>query len=132
MNEDTVLSGTERILFVDDEPMLTALAMAMLGSLGYLVETKTSATEALELFRNDPHSFDLVITDQTMPEMSGAEMVLEMMSVRPDIPVILCSGYSEALDTELAKSLCVKDFLLKPVNQETLARAIRKALDDKE
>ncbi len=110
MHDNVIQRGTERILFVDDEPMLTALAKAMLGGLGYQVETRTSAVEALELFSQCPEVFDLVISDQTMPRMSGMEMALKMMKVRPEIPIILCSGYSEAVDSKLARELRIKDF----------------------
>lgn len=132
MHDNVIQRGTERILFVDDEPMLTALAKAMLGGLGYQVETRTSAVEALELFSQCPEVFDLVISDQTMPRMSGMEMALKMMKVRPEIPIILCSGYSEAVDSKLARELRIKDFLLKPISQKAFASAIRKALDEKQ
>ncbi|MDO8943497.1 MAG: PAS domain S-box protein, partial [Desulfobacterales bacterium] len=93
--EEAVVGGRERILFVDDEPSIEFLGKHMLGSLGYEVTTCGTAIAALELFRSDPSTFDLVITDMTMPLMTGDRMALEMMRLRPDLPVIICTGFNE-------------------------------------
>jgi CheY-like chemotaxis protein len=91
---DTLPGGTERILFVDDEIILTELGKELLESLGYTVFAKTSSLEALETFRADPYGFDLVITDRTMPSLRGEELAREVIALRPGMPIILCTGYS--------------------------------------
>ena len=122
-------SGHEHILFVDDEPDLANLAVVMLGRLGYQVVAKTNSMDALALFRDDPQEFDLVITDMTMPGMTGDRLASELISIRPDIPVILCTGYHEHLTEEKANELGIKEFILKPVDLRTLSEVIRKVLD---
>ncbi len=122
--------GSERILFVDDEFVLVNLYVTMLSSLGYEVDSRTSSLDALELFREDPGKFDLVITDMTMPDMTGDRLAEELMSIRHDIPVILCTGYSEHISEEKAKEIGIKKFILKPLDMKTLPRTIRKVLDN--
>ena len=124
-------TGHESILFVDDEPTISALGMHMLESLRYDVTAITSSTEALELFRNQPEKFDLVITDMTMPYMTGDTLSAEIMQIRPDIPVILCTGFSSRMDEEKAKKLGVKAFIMKPFVLQDIAFSIRNALDKK-
>ena len=102
----------------------------MLSGLGYRVEGRTSSLEALELFRTEPERFDLVITDMTMPNMTGLELAQELMRIRPDIPVILCTGFSELVTAERAKSLGLKEFIMKPVVLRQLAGAVRRSFDD--
>jgi CheY-like chemotaxis protein len=121
--------GTERILFVDDEPVLTELVQKMLGNLGYQVVTRTSSLEALDLFRKDPSRFDLVVTDMTMPVMTGDKLAVKLMEIRPDIPVILCSGFSEAVSEEYAKGIGIREFVMKPLETRNLAGIIRRVLD---
>ena len=123
------VGGNERILFVDDEKSLTALSGTFLQRLGYAVEVRSSGTEALKCFLADPMAFDLVITDQTMPRMTGGELAAEILRIRPDIPVILCTGHSEAMSKEKAHAMGVREFMMKPVRFRSLAEAIRRLLD---
>ncbi len=121
--------GRESILFVDDEEPLAQLGHQMLTQLGYTVVTRTSSVEALEAFRATPHRFDLVITDQTMPNMTGAQLARELLSLRPDIPIILCTGFSHTLTEERARELGIRAFLLKPLTSRDLALTIRRVLE---
>jgi PAS domain S-box-containing protein len=125
---ETVRGGTERILFVDDEIMLVDIGQKMLERLGYNVVSRTSSIEALELFKIKPNDFDLVITDQTMPNMTGDALAKELMTIRPDIPVIICTGYSQAIDPERAKQRGIKALVMKPVLVNDIAAAVRNAL----
>jgi len=124
-----VLTGHERILFVDDEHALVEIAKDILERLGYEVVTRTSSVEALELFRVRAHSFDLVITDMTMPNMTGDKLSRELMKIRSDIPIILCTGYSERISEEKAKGMGIREFVMKPLVMKDLAKTVRKALD---
>ena len=126
----TFPTGRERVLFVDDEQDLVQIAEEMLSHLGYEVTTRMSSNEALELFRVNPGRFDLVITDMTMPNMTGDKLSKELMKIRPDIPIILCTGFSERISEEKAKAMGIKDFILKPLAMGDLARRIRKALEN--
>jgi two-component system cell cycle sensor histidine kinase/response regulator CckA len=122
--------GDERILFVDDEPILANLGKRMLETLGSAVVTQTSGVDALELFRDNPGSFDLVITDMTMPRMTGAELARELMRIRPDIPVVLCTGFSYSMSEEKAKAMGIREYAMKPLIRQDLARIVRKVLDE--
>ncbi len=124
-----VPSGTERILFIDDEQPLTDMGKQMLESLGYEVATRTSSIESLELFKNKPNRFDLVITDLTMPAMTGDELAQKLMAIRPDIPVILCTGFSARMDEKKARAMGIRKFVYKPLIQRDMAENIRKVLD---
>jgi PAS domain S-box-containing protein len=124
-----VPGGAERILFVDDEPFQTDLGRQMLGRLGYGVKAFTSSTKALEAFQEDPEAFDLLITDMTMPEMTGDELARRVMAVRPQLPVILCTGYSERITEEAAEALGIRGFVMKPVVIRELALLVRDILD---
>jgi len=126
---EVVPLGNERILFIDDEILLTEITQELLEPLGYRVTTRQSSLEALETFRKHPENFDLIITDQTMPDMTGTELATQMLQLRPDIPIILCTGYSSMLNEKKAKALGIREFVLKPVGQDTIARLIRKVLD---
>ncbi|MCG2744865.1 MAG: transporter substrate-binding domain-containing protein [Desulfobacteraceae bacterium] len=126
---EDILKGNERILFVDDEELLAEMAKKMLEKLGYCVTVCHSSVEALETFKNTPGEFDLVITDQTMPGITGAELSRMMMQIRPDIPIILCTGYSNLINEASAKELGIKEFALKPLTKETIAKLIRKVLN---
>jgi len=95
--------------------------------LGYSVTSRTSSVEALELFRAKPNDFDLVITDMTMPEMTGIELSRKLLTHRPDLPVILCTGFSEAIDETTARSFGISEYIKKPVDTLTIAKAIRSA-----
>jgi signal transduction histidine kinase/ActR/RegA family two-component response regulator len=123
-------TGNERILFIDDEVPLVDSGQEMLKHLGYKVVTKTSSTDALELFRKQPDAFDLVITDMTMPHMTGDKLAKELMGIRSDIPIILCTGFSECITKEEAKRVGVKAFLMKPIASAEMAEVIRRALSD--
>ena len=123
--------GTERILFVDDEEPLLHLARRRLTSLGYSVTTESSSVKALELFRTDPAQFDLVFTDQTMPNMTGSELAAEILKQRPEMPIILCSGYSSKISKETPRVEGISRFIPKPYDQKVLAETIRDALDGK-
>lgn len=121
-------TGKERILYVDDEKMLAEVGKFMLEKLGYAVTTCTNSTEALELFKSDPNRFDLVITDQAMPNMQGSELAIQMLGVRPDIPIILCTGYSSKIDKDKAGQIGIREFALKPLDKSEIAFLIRKVL----
>jgi PAS domain S-box-containing protein len=128
--EDEILPrGTERVLFVDDEPALVEIGEQMLERLGYQVVTRTSSLEALDLFRARPERFDLVITDMTMPQMSGDNLTAELISERNDIPIILCTGFSNQITEEKAMKMGIKGFLMKPLLLQDLAKKVRKVLD---
>ena len=125
---ETLPTGTERILFVDDEDAIVELGQGVLTRLGYKVVAKKSSREALETFRGDG-IFDLVITDQTMPEMTGVMLAAELLKLKPDLPVILCTGYSESASRETAQKVGIRDFLMKPLSNRELAGAVRRALE---
>jgi len=128
-----ILSGRERILCVDDEPSVLNMCKQMLNYLGYQIETKTSSLEALELFRKQSERFDLIMTDMTMPQMTGDRLAAEIMKIRPDMPVILCTGFSHKISEKKAKQHGIKAFLMKPLVLRDLASTVRKVLDqDKE
>jgi PAS domain S-box-containing protein len=120
--------GSERILFVDDEPMLVDIGEKILARLGYQVVSRTSPIEALELFRVKPDHFDLVITDQTMPGMTGDVLAAEIMKIRPRIPVVLCTGYSQLMSEDTARRKGIRAFVLKPLLIHQIDAAIRQAL----
>jgi CheY-like chemotaxis protein len=124
----TILTGKGRVLFIDDEEILVESARPMLERLGYSVTTTTDALEALEEFRAHPEAFDLVITDQTMPQLTGEKLAQELLRVRPDIPIILCTGYSEMIQEENAKALGIQEFLLKPFSIGEIAERIHNVL----
>ncbi|MFC1868268.1 ATP-binding protein [Thermodesulfobacteriota bacterium] len=123
--------GTERILYVDDEKAAVDAIRPMLESLGYHITARTSSIEALEAFRYKPDNFDLVITDQTMPNMTGKNLAKELMSIRNDIPIILCMGFSEQIDERMSKELGINAFLMKPIVMRQMAQTIREVLDNK-
>ncbi len=126
--EKPVPTGTERILFVDDEQALVKMGKQLLEFLGYKVTTSTSSIEALELFKVQPDKFDLVITDLTMPNMTGDELAQKLMAIRPDIPVILCTGFSTKMTAEKTKKMGIRAFVLKPVIKQDIAETIRTVL----
>jgi CheY-like chemotaxis protein len=120
----------QRVLFVDDEPSLTNLSRRILERLGYQVLALRSATEALAAFRADPLAFDLVISDLTMPGLTGQQLTAELRRVRANVPVILSTGYLDRLDADTARALHVRELLIKPYTTETLATAVHRALAD--
>jgi len=130
-DERLIPRGSEKILFVDDEKSLVDMKKEILESLGYEVTARSSSLESLELFKNQPDNFDLVITDMTMPYMPGDELAKELISVRPDIPVILCTGFSASITEEEAKKIGIREFVSKPILKRDIAEAIRKVLDER-
>ncbi|BBO71074.1 histidine kinase [Desulfosarcina alkanivorans] len=122
-------SSTGYILFVDDEAQLTEIGNELLEGLGYLVETRSSPIDAIEAFRMNPNKYDLVITDMTMPKMTGEKLAEEIKKIRPDIPIILCSGFGVNIDAETLAEIGVKQVLMKPVTLNHLAKTVRKVLD---
>ena len=123
-------TGTERILFVDDEVSLGKMAKQMLERLGYQVVTKTNPKEALALFKSEPDQFDMVITDMAMPQMAGDRLAQELMKIRKDIPVILCTGHSARIDETRAKELGLAAYVMKPLVTRDFTNTVRKVLDE--
>ncbi|MBN1842040.1 MAG: response regulator [Deltaproteobacteria bacterium] len=119
--------GNERILLVDDEKIVVDSLKLMLERLSYQVVARTSSIEALEAFRAEPDSFDLVITDQIMPNMTGKELAQQLTRIRPDIPTVLCTGFSEQITEE--EAMDISAYVMKPVVTAEMAKTIRKALD---
>jgi signal transduction histidine kinase/ActR/RegA family two-component response regulator len=128
---DDMPTGTEHILFVDDEPTIMKAGQRIIERLGYSVSPFQSSVEALAAFKENPVKFDLVVTDYTMPELTGEKLAVEIMELRPDIPVILCTGYSRRIDAQTARKLGIDGFVFKPISKKEMAIAIRKALDDR-
>ncbi|CCK82091.1 PAS domain-containing hybrid sensor histidine kinase/response regulator [Desulfobacula toluolica] len=123
------LLGSETVLFVDDETSIVEMAEAMLTYMGYRPETRNNPVDALALFKSNPHGFDLVITDMTMPHMSGIQLSEKLMAIRPDIPIIIATGYSALVDEKRAKTLGIRACLMKPIIMAELSKTIRKVLD---
>ncbi|MDA3835404.1 MAG: ATP-binding protein [Spirochaetales bacterium] len=126
---EPIPAGKERILFVDDEKVLADMGKQMLEWLGYTVVTGTSSIEALELFRKQPHEFDLVITDTTMPNMPGDELSKELLNIRSDIPIIICTGYCERITEEKIIEIGIRAIVIKPFELRNMAKTIRKVMD---
>lgn len=125
-----IKGGSEKILCVDDERMIVDMQEVLLRNLGYAVQVTTESTEALEMVRAAPDEFDLVITDQTMPKMTGVELAEELLKIRPDLPIILCTGFSSIVTEEKVKSMGVKELVYKPLAKKELALLIRKVLNN--
>jgi PAS domain S-box-containing protein len=128
----TLPAGKERILFVDDEVFQTDMLTQMLGLLGYQVTAYNKSPEALAFFESDPSAFDLVISDVIMPTLTGDEMAKKMLALRPDLPIILATGYSEKISEAKALEMGVRAYALKPLVMEELSRLIRRVLDDQD
>lgn len=132
MSKDTISSlprGTEHILVVDDEEKIVKITKRNLEQLGYKVTGFTESQMALDDFRKSPDSFDLVLTDQTMPELAGDQLSAELLQIRDDLPILICSGYSKKMDDQKAKSLGIRSYLMKPIDLTDLAITIRNELD---
>jgi CheY-like chemotaxis protein len=127
-----VIGGSERILLVDDEILVIQMGRQMLERLGYEVTSRSSSLEAYELFEKAPDQFDLVITDMTMPELTGDRLAEMITGIRPEIPVILCTGYSNRLDPDTIAQVGIRAILYKPLVKNELADTIRKVLSTKE
>ncbi|MBF0550938.1 MAG: CHASE domain-containing protein [Deltaproteobacteria bacterium] len=121
-------TGMENILLVDDEPELVDVGQKILGQLGYHVTAMTNGLTALEAFREHPDQFDLLITDMAMPNITGDKLAGEIMTIRPDFPIILCTGFSESVNEEKAKQIGIRGFIMKPIDTNNLARLIRRVL----
>jgi CheY-like chemotaxis protein len=128
---DFLPGGNERILVVDDEALMVQSIQALLQRIGYEVTGVTSGRDALNIFRARPDAADLVITDQTMPDLTGIEMAKELSRIRPDIPLILMTGFSETLSSEVSEDRGIDAFLMKPVNSSEMATTVRRVLDRK-
>jgi len=120
--------GSGCILFVDDEESLIELGRDLLGRLGYQVETRASAIDAIEAFRADPQKFDLVISDITMPKMTGDEIALQIKAIRPEIPIILCSGFSDRINPQIMETIGINALLMKPIIYADLAQTVHRVL----
>jgi PAS domain S-box-containing protein len=127
--KEPIQGGTEQILLVDDEEAILAMEKRMLERLGYQVTSCSSSLEALEAFRSSPDKFDLIITDMAMPNMPGNKLSVELIKIRPGIPILLCTGFSEIMSEEKAASLGIKGFILKPIVMKDLFQKIREVLD---
>ncbi len=123
--------GHERILVVDDEEPIARVEERILQSLGYQTQTMTNGEEALDLFRSQPYLFDLVLTDMTMPKMTGKMLAGEILKIRPEMPVILCTGFSELISEETSREIGIRKFLMKPLSRNDLAATVREVLDGK-
>jgi len=130
-NVTDIRGGTESILVIDDEGLLIEMNIQRLERLGYKATGVVNALEAFELFNKDPYAFDLVIADYTMPNMTGLELAGKLLSIRPDISIILCSGLNESVPLEKIKETGIKEFFAKPINKTEFAQLIRRVLDNK-
>ncbi len=130
--EGRLSGGTERILIVDDESELVEICSQMLRRLGYGVTGAVGSLNALEVFKQSPDQFDLVITDMNMPAMTGEHLAQAIIAIRADIPIILCTGYTDRLDQKGARRMGIRKFLMKPLDMNTLAEAVREALNSPE
>jgi CheY-like chemotaxis protein len=122
-------TGRERILVVDDEESLVEMYQAILEQLGYAVTVHSSSEQALAAFQASPENFDLVITDQAMPKLSGSELATRLLAIRPTIPILLCTGYSSIISEENAAALGIAKYIAKPIRMKELAETIRETLD---
>jgi two-component system, cell cycle sensor histidine kinase and response regulator CckA len=122
--------GTEKILLIDDEEVIVHMERQLLERLGYRVDERTSSVDALGVFKANPADFDLVLTDMTMPRLTGIQLAEKLLSFRPDIPIIICTGFSENISDEKSKLFGIKGFLMKPVVQSDMAQMVRKVLDE--
>jgi PAS domain S-box-containing protein len=129
--DEKLPKGNERILLVDDEEGMVETIRLLLERLGYAVTDRAGSVEALKEFRNNPKAYDLVVTDMTMPHMTGDQLAKEILGIRPDIPVILCTGFSERINNQVAKDMGIRELLIKPIMLGKLANTIRRVLDGK-
>jgi PAS domain S-box-containing protein len=125
-----ISQGTEKILLVDDEAVIVEMMQQMLERLGYKVTTRNGSIDALEAFKANPDAYDLILTDMTMPNMTGVQLAREIKNIRPKIPIIICTGFSDHLNEEKANALGIQGFIMKPVIMRELSEIIRNVLDD--
>jgi CheY-like chemotaxis protein len=131
VDSQDIPTGTERLLVVDDDKVLAIMLQRMLQPLGYQVQSSCNSLEALALIEQDPMAIDILITDMTMPHLTGYELARKALAIRPDLPIILCTGFSDLINKEQALTLGVRAFLMKPVSIRNLSQAVRTALDAK-
>jgi two-component system cell cycle sensor histidine kinase/response regulator CckA len=129
--DEELPTGSESILFIDDEESIVYVGRNRLERLGYRAEVQMNPVEAIKLFRSNPDQFDLVITDMTMPEMNGEQLAKMILKIRPDVPIILCTGFSEKINDEKAKEIGIRRFIEKPINRSELANVVRQVLDER-
>ncbi|MCP4141553.1 MAG: response regulator, partial [Chloroflexi bacterium] len=129
---DKIPTGNEKILFVDDEEALAKIGAKMLEHLGYDVVHETDSLHALALIKADPSQFDLIITDMTMPNLTGDKLTKKILEINPDMPIILCTGFSNKIDSETAVEMGIKQYIDKPFDKTQLAIMVRKALSSSE
>ena len=122
-------TGSEHILLVDDDEVIVNLNKTLLEKLGYRVTALASSVEALASFQKNQNDFDLVITDMTMPKITGKELAEQLLAIRPNLPIILCTGYSDLIDEQEAKAMGIRDYVMKPFNNKDFVITIRKVLD---
>ncbi len=127
--KDQLLFGSEKILLVDDEKVQTELGKQLLEKLGYRVDTETDSVLALERFTKNPDAYDVIVTDMTMPKLSGDQLSKKMLSIRPDIPIVLCTGYNEQISEEKAYEIGIKGYAYKPVILMEMSKILRQVLD---
>lgn len=132
VNGEALPRGNERVLVIDDERIIAQMTQRLLEKLGYQVTATTSSAEALRYFQSQPDSIDLVITDMTMPHITGAQLAQKLLAIKPDIPIILCTGFSDLINEKKAKAIGIREYIMKPVVIQELAQVVRKALDGKE
>ncbi|MCP4746850.1 MAG: response regulator [Desulfobacteraceae bacterium] len=125
-----IQTGHESILFVDDEPIIAHMAHQYLDRLGYCVVSVASSSKALELIRSNPQQFDLVITDMTMPKITGDQLAKAIIEIRPDLPIILCTGYSKIITPEQAEALGIRAMQIKPLELKQFAHTVRRVLNE--
>ena len=130
MAEDGTKNEMANALVVDDEPQIVNFQKQVLERLGYRVKAETDSMAALETFGSAPGTFDAVVTDMTMPQMTGDKLVRELRKIRPDIPIILCTGYSDKISKKKAKEMGINAFLMKPVGTVDLTGTLRRILDN--
>ncbi|MBF0224901.1 MAG: PAS domain S-box protein [Desulfobacterales bacterium] len=127
--DESIPTGTEHILVLDDETAIIDILTSSLQYLGYKVTSKSNGIEGIELFKSNPNGFDVIITDMTMPKMTGINFAREVLKIRPDIPIILCTGFSEIITEEAVKSMGIREFIMKPILKKEIANVLRKVLN---
>ena len=130
-SQNQPVNGKERILYIDDEADLVRIAVERFSELGYYITGKTDSVEAMDLFQKNPDAFDLIITDQTMPGITGKELSKRVLAMRPQMPIILCSGYSETITRQEAMKIGIREFVFKPVSIFEMPKIARHILDEK-
>lgn len=129
-NDDDFKAGTEKILVVDDEESIVAIEKQILERRGYQVTTQTNSLKALEIFCANPNEFDLVVTDMTMPHLTGDQLARKLLSIKADLPIIICTGFSERLNADAAEQIGIKGFLMKPLTMRELVKMVQDIFDE--